>query len=70
MCGCAHHACSYNKLREDFDTKEAWDDYLETVEDISECQNIMNMQVLTCVAWALPVCFMPNCASGPRNPNR
>jgi hypothetical protein len=28
--------CSFNKTRDDFDTKEAWDDYLEQMEDISE----------------------------------
>jgi hypothetical protein len=29
-------ADSFTKSRDDFGTKEAWDDYLEMVEDISE----------------------------------
>lgn len=32
--GCTH---SYNKARDAFASKEEFDDYLETVEDISEC---------------------------------
>eukprot|EP00955_Chlamydomonas_euryale_P109283 365920-Chlamydomonas_euryale.AAC.10 len=32
----------YNKRRDDFETKEGWDDYLESVEDISEAG---------CIAW-------------------
>lgn len=33
---CAGTPCSYNKEREDFDSKESFDDYLEEVEDISK----------------------------------
>lgn len=35
-CGLVH-MCSFNKTEQDFSTKDEWDDYLESVEDISKC---------------------------------
>jgi hypothetical protein len=31
-----NHPCSYTKTEKDFDNKSQWDDYQETVEDLSE----------------------------------
>lgn len=34
--GRSTHHCSYNKREEDFESREAYNDYLEEREDISE----------------------------------
>ena len=36
----------YNKTRDDFESKEEWDTFLETVEDISEFIVLVKLRIL------------------------